>query len=294
MGSAGSSVCRLQRLKSGGFEVGVEAADGAFRRCQDVGGSGDGIGGDRGTAGQRFQQHEAESICQAGENEDVGSGIGLCQFLVETRAGEEDVGEVAPEGCELWAAADDDFRTGEVQVKESADVLFHGDSADIEEDWAGQAGPGVFWFRLEQVKVDASGPGADVFETSFGEIVAQALRGDHHALAGAVEAAEPGVGWAHRDAGAGVDVFGEAGVKRGGECGASAPCPFAGGDSKRPLGGDVQGVGAEVFDQPRDFSSGKDCERDVGVGRTGDGAEAIGTDDIDNMAHGSEFIGDGT
>ena len=75
--------------------------------------------------------------------------------------------------------------------------------------------------------------------------------------------------------------LGEAGVEGGGERQAALEAETARGESERPLGGDVNGLGPEVLDQTGDPAAGKQGQPDLRIGWAGHGAEQVRRDQAD-------------
>ena len=109
---------------------------GDVRIAKHVQGPLDRIGRDRRPRGQSFQQHEAERIGAAREDEDVGTAIGGGEWRAMQGAEEMDSGIACTQCRQRRAFADDDLAAGHVEREERLDILLHRDAADMEMDRA--------------------------------------------------------------------------------------------------------------------------------------------------------------
>jgi hypothetical protein len=115
-------------LQTGRAEIGAEHR----HRCvaDHVARTGDRKRGDGHAAGQRLQQHQAERIGHARENEHVGHRIDVGQRLAEQFAEENRTGKVPLQRRALRPVADDDLRAGKIECEKGAEILFHRQTPD--------------------------------------------------------------------------------------------------------------------------------------------------------------------
>ena len=117
-------------------EVLVEDADAGA--ADHVGRARHRVGGDRDAGGERLEEHDAEGVGPAREDEDVGAGIGLGQRLAGPHAEEVGLRVRRLERRQRRPVADHHLAAGQVEGEEGADVLLDRDPADEEEDGARQ------------------------------------------------------------------------------------------------------------------------------------------------------------
>ncbi len=295
MGAAGGAV-GAQGRKGGSAEVVRHRADLALRAGQHVARTGDVERRDRHAGGQRFEQHQAEGVGAAREHEHVAAGIRRRQLGVRERSGKHHVRMARPELREKRAAAHHHPESGQVEVEERLDGLFHSDPSDIQEHRPGQPVlrcPIAARLRGEALEVDAARPRHEVAEAAPGQLAPQAVRRHQCSRRRVVEPAHHPVGQPERQTGAGVEVFGKAGVERGGEAEAAAqgPAPCCG--AERPFGGDMQPVRPEPGDDPRQPSSRQQGQPDLRIGRAGQGAEPVWSHHLDRVPHRPQLGRDG-
>ena len=89
-----------------------------------------------------------------------------------------------------------------------------------------------------------------------------------------MESAQHSVRDVERNAPAGLEIFGKAGVEGGGEGIAVAKAPGSRRPAEGAFGGDVHGVGPEVRDAPADHRRSRHGEADLRIGGTGQGGES--------------------
>lgn len=79
-----------------------------------------------------FEHDDAECVGQAGEDEDIGSGIGLDQIVSPEDSRKIDFRIKFTQLDTGGAVADDHLLSGEVQLEEGRQILLHGDPAYVE------------------------------------------------------------------------------------------------------------------------------------------------------------------
>ena len=123
----------MRERREGGLPQ-VPIEDSAAGGADHVERAGDRKGRDRQAGGQRLEQHDAEGVGEAREDEHVGGGIDPRQILARQGAEEAGLRISSLELAAGRAVADDDLRAGQIEAQEGLEVLLHGDAADIEED----------------------------------------------------------------------------------------------------------------------------------------------------------------
>ncbi|EWS58332.1 hypothetical protein Y694_03786 [Methylibium sp. T29-B] len=127
----------------------------------------------------------------------------------------------------------------------------------------------------EQAQVDAARPPARVPEAAGAQVVHDGRRGRQRAQPGVVEAPQQRIAPGRGQARARVHVLGKAAVVRSGERPAARAGHRARQPAQRPLGGDMQAVGREGIDAPRDAAARGQRQLDLGVAGAGHAAKAL-------------------
>ena len=125
----------------------------------------------------------------------------------------------------------------------------------------------------EYVEIDAARPQHHVVEAERFEVGFDRRGGRHHRAGRAVKPAQKAVGPGERNAGAGLDVFGKAGVIGGGERQIVVHRIAARGQTQRPFGGDVQRVRGIFAGCVAGRVAGQHRQADVRISGAGQGAE---------------------
>src|SRR6476660_936077 len=213
---------------------------------------GDREGRNRNAAGKRFKLHDAERVRQAREYEDV-SRCEMCgQGSILQKPEEPGIRETAFQLRFLRAFADDDLRAGQVERKESFEVLFDGNPSDRDEDRPREVDrDGAV--RSEQIGVDATRPHAEVAKPAPSELADEGWSGYHRDGRGGVEASQRPIDPAFRYGCARRDVFGKSRCVAGRE---RAPKPSAIGPyhvADRSFRRDVDGIRLGLLDAAGDL-----------------------------------------
>ena len=101
-----------------------------------------------------------------------------------------------------------------------------------------------------------------------------------------MEPAHEGVAPGHRYPDAGVDIFGEARVIGGGEGDVALEAKGARRPAERPFGHEMDRVGREQLQHVMQPRRREQRQADLGIGRAGQGAEAVGPEHLDLVALG--------
>ena len=125
---------------------------------------------DREAAGHCFQLHNTEGVGMAREHEYRARGDQPGKFFSFFIAGENGIRVLLPELLKGRPVPYNAFFTRQIQFQERFKVLFRRDSADIGENRPGVVQEPLF-SRLEQVRVNPSGPKTDLPEPSFVEFL---------------------------------------------------------------------------------------------------------------------------
>ena len=115
------------------------------------------VSGHRQPARQRFQQHQAEGVGAAREHEHIRRRVDLGEFRLRQHAQIVDFRIARFKLRQLWAFAGHPFRTWQVELQESFDVLLDGDPADVQKDRA-RGIEHLRFLRPENFQIDAAGP----------------------------------------------------------------------------------------------------------------------------------------
>ena len=146
---------------------------------------------------------------------------------------------------------------------------------------------------MEGRDIDAARPRHQVLEAALRELVADRLRHHQHRGRRRMEAAHEGVAPRQRQADAGMHVFGKARVVGRGEGDAAGQAEVARRPAQRALGHQMDGVGRIELQHVRQPRAGEQREPDLGIGRAGQRAEAVGPEHFDVVAVGAQELGHG-
>src|SRR5208283_4002458 len=147
---------------AGAAEVLVQNSDRVI--ADDVLRPGNGKSGDGNAARQRLELHDAERVGAARKHEHVRRREMAGKNAVLQSAKKFGIGKAAFELRLLRAGADDNPGAGQIERKESFQVLFDGDAAHRHEDRTGK-GKIDGAIGVEQIDVDAAGPHAEIAES---------------------------------------------------------------------------------------------------------------------------------
>ena len=126
----------------------------------------------RKAARKRLEEHDPVGIGPAREHEDVSRRIDAGEAFAGPRTKEDGLAVARREVRAMRAIADDDFRPGQIEVKEGFDVLLHRKAADIEKDRSRQV-ERLPRARPKQVGVDAPRPEGEVLEPTLRQFLPQ-------------------------------------------------------------------------------------------------------------------------
>jgi hypothetical protein len=252
------------------------------------------IGGHRRACRHGFQNHQAEGVGPAGEDEDVRVAETARQLLAEAGAEEFGLRILLLQLGARRAIADHDLGAGQVLFEEGFDVLLDRHPADVEEEGsrpvlAAQLVIDARQVGVELLGVHAPGPRRNVAETVRRQLVAKGRGGDHQPSRRLVEPLHIGVADLHRDRESGRHVLGEFRMVAGRERQLPFHADAARGDADGAFGGDVHRLGFEGAQPFADFLFRAQGQPDLRIGGAGDGLELARLDDLDLMAHGPAF-----
>ena len=231
-------------------------------------------GCDRQPARRRFQQHDTEGVGQAREDEDVRGGIDRRELLALARAQEMRLREGALQVGAGRPVADHDLAAGQAQRQEGFEVLLDRDPADAEEDRPRQV-EHALWPGMEQREIDAPPPAQDALEAMRPQLRLDGGGRDHDARRRPVEAAQEAIAPAFGDRPARRDILRETGVVARSEGALLGEADGARQPADRPLGRDMDMIGAELGDAPSDMPARRQRDADIGIGRQPDLPEAF-------------------
>ena len=186
--------------------------------------------------------------------------------------------------------ADDDDRAGQIELEHRLEILFDRDPSDREKDRPRQVENRV-GARAEHRVVHAARPQADLLEAPIREFGADGRRRRHDRRRRRMKAPKPGIGQRFGEAGAGANVFREAGVVARGEDALRLQTVAPRQPADRTLGRDMDVVGRRLLNSPGDPARRRDRHANVRVGGHRRGPHALGRHEIERRAKLSGRLG---
>src|SRR5450830_1179165 len=261
---------QMQRIHAGDVQILMQSAREAIG--DHVNRSFHRIGCDRHAARHCFSQHQSERVGTAGENEDVGAVVIRRQFIMALGPEETNLRITLLQLLALRSVADYPFGTGQIELEEGFDVFFHGDTADVQEQRAHDAGV-IFRRRFEVLGIDATAPQGYVTETMQLKRVFHLRRRHHDGLGRPMEPAHQAIRQCLGQQLACTQVFRKARMVRGGEIQLFLKAVAARREAHRAFSRDMNAVWLERIQRGGDLGIRLVGQPYLGVSRAGKCAE---------------------
>ena len=282
---AAHGITRLvQRCQAGRTQVGAQHAAIRFH-THHVDRPRHRIGRHRRAAGHGLDHHQTEGIRHAREHHHIRGTVDGGQILATQHTEPARIGKAGLELVFRRAGASHPLFAGQIQLQELVHLLFHGQTAHIQEHRHTGLARQALAFGLEGIEVHPARPQPRLLETARLQVFHDRRSGRQRGTAGVVEAAQRRVADARRQLEARMHVLGKAAVVGRGERPAMAQRHATCQPAQRAFGGDVQAIRIDVQNALFHLLPRGQRQRDFRVGRARHGAEIQRREDGHFMPH---------